>query len=720
MATSRYIQITEWALLEYEYASEVIPNTQAKAYKLENAYDDSIQFLNGDIAINLTGNVQDKSSAVQSTVGNKWGYLDIDTIVPIIGSDTKLTLTEQTSNLTSNIEYDKVKLHIVSGYNLDGLDGLIAQLSITERSGKRVDLSNFTFLSGENDYNFNTKPLFLGDRLYDKYIEFKIPAFSWIQTEYYANTVNVGAFGYIYSSNNEGFVKESFINFTLHEIQTTNVENGNKFFVTGNKYETSFLSADQFGLLGATLRESSEGDYFEFFGTWDNGFPDDYILNLNSVGGDWVIVHQLDIFEQVGVNSFRTNNMTMLQEFNFETPNIFRPVIINSDTASSFSIDYIMRFLNRADGQQILRESSYTSYEPKKYGKELEKITVSEGYKPLKVYNKIVSGEEQASTTSFQQNSPETFKTITTTKFVPNFYSNTNVALTTIGKSTQELSDTIWGQGKAIVLLNEFDNRIRFKMFDKSPSDGEYEQLDLTTEPSISLSFVLDDGTKVYVEQSVDVAGDVDPTAGEIEFLIPSETSQQALEQDVKRFYIVSKGGEGDTETVLYQGKYENFANRDDVNDELTNERESDIDKKIQELEKARNKAASEQTSLDKKIAENTQLEREIERERNLNQNILSETSKQTAILRTEEERLRIELERESEAIAQQNAEILELLAKLSQEQESDRPNPKIKYREIPGQTVDLSSGFKRVKPKVLKPSKPGTTVEKLKSDKKR
>jgi len=119
---------------------------------------------------------------------------------------------------------------------------------------------------------------------------------------------------------------------------------------------------------------------------------------------------------------------------------------------------------------------------------------------------------------------------------------------------------------------------MRFKLFDKSPSDNELEQLDLTTEPSIFLSFVYDDGTKLYVDQSLD--SDVDPTSGEVEFMINSEDASEVLKQTNKRFYIVSRGGNDDTETVLYQGSYDNFANRENVVEKLGAERSSELTKK--------------------------------------------------------------------------------------------------------------------------------------------
>ena len=712
--TSRYIQVTNWCLLEYEYSNEEIQTSLVKAYRITNFYDNSFQFVNGDIALNITRNVQDTSSAIQNSIGNKWGYLDIDTIIPIINQDNNLLLEDQTNNLSSPyIKYDTVKLHIVSGFNLEGIKGIIIQISIKDNTGMRLDLANHTFLSSQNDYKYNEKPIFLGDRLYDKYIEFKIPSLNYINTEFYSNPSNLNSFGSIYSKNNVGFPKNALIDFTLHEITNIDILNGNQYFITGQKYELSFLSVDQFSLLGATIKESNEGDYFEYYATWDNGFIKDYIANLNEQGGDWVVIHQLEVFEQIGTNFIKTSNMTILQDDNFDKPMIFRPVILNSDIAFSFSIDYIMRFLNRKNGEQIIRKSSITSYEPKKYGKQIEKITVLGGYKPLKVYNKIIRSDEQISVNSFHQNSPATFKTIQVTKYVPNFYNNTNIAITTNGMDTQELDETIWGQGKAIILLNEFDNRIRFKIFIKNESNKEFESLNLTTEPNLFLAFIFDDGTKKYIPQTQN--NDIDPINGEVEFLIPSELSIKILKQKNKKFYIISRGGESDIETVIYQGSYENFANREKVIKKLNNIQEKDIREKIKKLKEEREKFLTQKEEFDKQILEKKKIldELEIQKLNLTKQKTNIFVSKQSKLLQNEEEKTRKQLFKNNRQTEKQQYKYIEELKKFRDKKK--KINANFKLKEVPGKTIQLGSSIKAIKPKVIKPSDPKTTIKKIK-----
>lgn len=677
--TSRYIQINDWALLEYEYISESIQINNAKPFRIENEYTNEYSFVNNNISKNLTNNVIDNNSIQVSTVGNRWAYLDTDTIIPTLNSDPKLTLIDESTNFnTGDIAYDTIKIHIVSGFNLDGLDGLIASIKIKDKTGKAVCLSNFTFLSNDSSFSFNSNPLFLGERLYDKYIEFKIPALSSILSVFQANTSNTGSFGYIFSSENLGFDNDGLINFTLHEIDNTEIQNGNRFFITGEKYETSFLPADIYGLLGAKIRESNNGDYYEYFATFDGGFPENYIANLNSTGGQWVIIHQIEVYEQIGAETIRTHNMTVLQENEFDKPNLFRPIVVNSDIAFSFSVDYTMRFLNKADGQQIIRKSSVTSLEPKKYGREIERIQVSNGYRPIRVYNKIINSDDSGSvSSSFLQNSPGVFKTIQSVKYVPVFYSNTNISISSKGKTSQNLEQTIWSQGKAIILINEFDNRIKFKIYDKT-IDDELQSLDLSTNAKIQLSFILDDRSKVYIDSEISTASD--PSSGEVEFVIKGDISSKLLTQQNKTFYLISVAGNQESETVLYQGKYENFKNMDNVVDLINQEIESSLDKKIktlQDLQDARNRTGNN-------------------------------NSNQESIQANPQREILIAEETKSKNKQSKFKELLSITKTKTQEQLKDAANNKnFKFREIPGKNIQLSSSFKSIKPKVKNPSNP-------------
>jgi tetratricopeptide (TPR) repeat protein len=55
------------------------------------------------------------------------------------------------------------------------------------------------------------------------------------------------------------------------------------------------------------------------------------------------------------------------QTSNYDDPILFRPIILNSANAVSFSIDYTLRIYNRSDGTQIIKKARITSFDVKKY-----------------------------------------------------------------------------------------------------------------------------------------------------------------------------------------------------------------------------------------------------------------------------------------------------------------------------------------------------------------
>ena len=81
----------------------------------------------------------------------------------------------------------------------------------------------------------------------------------------------------------------------------------------------------------------------------------------------------VDIFETIG--SILSGNITFA--INFNTPIVFRPVIVNSATASSFSVDVTMRIWNQTDNTQIVKRASLTLSQAAKYGKKLNKLKIN-------------------------------------------------------------------------------------------------------------------------------------------------------------------------------------------------------------------------------------------------------------------------------------------------------------------------------------------------------
>lgn len=622
--TSKYIQISDYLLLEYHYSgiNEEYTSAEISTKRITNNIDGTYQFYNGDEGQTVTGNILDWSSSIYDTSSNKWALHETTGGKNLIG--TEFYTIDDITTLADGVNYDTVKLHILSGFTFDGIDGLIVELKFKEASSKSFVVANYVYLY-EEQINFNSTPLFLGEKYYNRYLEFKIPSLNFTSDEWLLGAKDNTTFAYNYSHpqnesnpNPAGYAKDSMIYVDVHEIGQINEEtidvSGSPdtrdvfMLKTQNTFSTSFNKADEYFLLAASIYESENGDYFEYFATWNGEFIDDYIDLLNtSTQGDWAIINELEVYEQIGQTTSSSSNFTMLQDERFDTPNLFRPIIVNADDAFSFSIDYTMRLFNKVSSEQIIRKSTITSYEPKKYGKSLLKIDVDEGFRPIKIYNKIANNV-------FDEKN-DTVEPIYKTKYVKNYVQNFDISLnvdTTYGKGA---TDTIFGQGEAAIFLTPYDNILRFKVLVKSKDSLAPTNLNMEMS-DILLGFEND------IRIEADVVDGVDKTSGNLQFTISKEMSNKLLNTPENDFFIISKGN--DLETVIYSGNYYDFADFAEVNGAILEKhkqgRTEDYDKylkdykNVSELNKILEKklvAAESQKTRDK-FEEIVNLQKEI------------------------------------------------------------------------------------------------------------
>jgi len=598
---SSYLQINEYILLEYEYASQAIPLAgagSAKSLRIENLYQDQYQFINNSQAVETTGNVLDRTSSLMNKSSNYWAYHDIDAVFPTISSDTNFILTDITPSLIGSIKYDVVKLHILSGYNFEGVEGFISEIIFKEFDGRNFSASSFSFLKGQTFINFSVTPLFLGDRLYDRYIEYKVPSLWEINADFWPNPLSLNTFGYQYTHSNTGFIQDSPIYINFSEIATITTINGNRFLNTGKTYEASFPQSDSYSFLGSTVQENPDYDYIEFYPTYNGGFLEDYISALNSIGGSWVVINQIEVLEQVGTQLYRTANMTMMQDSGFDTPGIFRPVILNSGLAFSYTIEYTMRLFNRNDGQEIIRRSTFTSYNPKKYGKQLERINVINGFRPFKVYNKIETlSDSGVGANSYSNNVIP--QPVISRVYINNFYESSMISVDSTSDISETVGATVYPQGRNYIFMNPFDNFFKFKIFTKSPDKKENVSLDLSTDYNrLNLVFIQDDETKIFIPATV--SNTIAPTSGEALFKVDEVTAGALLKQSNKEYHIVIKTPEGN-DTLIYSGNYARQKDREKIMKNLSLTIQEDIANQLADLERAKNDLANQDAELQAK-----------------------------------------------------------------------------------------------------------------------
>lgn len=573
-STQRFVRLTNYLLLEYNYTTAPTPeqyfvNTGTPSVgfeKIVNGYfDNAVQITNRPQDKLVTNNVRDLS--VVQVEKNRFVTLDNDYLVPYLDTDPKLT---SVANLPvvfpSNIGvyYDTVKFHLASGYNFGNLDGIILQTKFQERTGKKATITNILVTKSDVDLPIlNPNPIYLGGVLYDHYVEVKIPNYSNLVYEFdilNGNPAQAGTLAAKISSDGYGFLKDAPIEFILYEVTQTSLKNGYENYIAQIRAQLPIPSADNYSSLSAIIQENSFYNYLEYYPTWNGNFLEDFINAEGTVGNTYYVVHDIELKEQVGLNYITTFNFSTTQTQDYNAPYIFRPVLVNPLT-TSFLVNYTMRLVNRSNQNQIIRRSSFSSFSVAKYGKEVNKINLTTGAYAQKVYNKII---QAANVLNPYGVAPSPGAPIE--KKVPVFYKDNNIAITketiVVDKNGNLVSETslagttqIFGQGKAKIVVDPFDNFYKFTVYDIK--GGTTPQIiDLGTSLTYYIVFLDKTGQSVRVENIKNITTVSNPSAGQLAFKVVDSNSKKVLGFTSRDFYVISRTPDG-IETKLYSGTWQ-------------------------------------------------------------------------------------------------------------------------------------------------------------------
>ena len=668
------LQLTPYALVEFDYSTTTIGTEDISFILFDSSYTNSRQILNETKGNNPTFNILDRS-AVRLTNTRTWAYLDQDRAIPYDFFDSsnlpKTLLSEETST-NWPVQYETVRLNLLSGYNLEELDGLLLSITYPEVSGKDCTVAQVAYLKGDEFIKFNPRPIVISGRTYDRYIEVKIPSLFYLNNQYYATPTNA-SLAYWLTSDNNGFQKDGLISISLREITTSSDDGVSLILTSGEISSVTFKQTDAFSLLTAVVKENEEEDCFEYFPSWQEGFIEDLVADLNGVGGDYYVFHELYIYEQVGFSQIQTDYFVAIQEGDFNGPKRFRPVLRNADSAYSFSIDYVMRLTDRGTGAQIIRTASVTSFDPKSYGRKISKVNLDSNVRSFKIYNKIVEETKLQVNRKTVEKKIEKIYTPTFFDFNEIAVNTSNVILKTDGTFTTESVwnwDVIFGQGEAILLVHPFENYAKFKMH-RYLGNNVTQALDLRYD--VDLFLVVEYNGKQVRFSKVDSFFSTNLAEGEIIFKIPTKEASAIYTSEGGIFYITSKvpsfikvivmssfvggianreiniiskeyyskgetdllelffdgtsyfvpknmlqvvqvipSGSGVSETTLYTGKWRRMQDVDKVKDDIENIRKAELERVLNQIRTSQLSLNSRQTELSQKASELTALEAKL------------------------------------------------------------------------------------------------------------
>ena len=367
------------------------------------------------------------------------------------GNETDLLNSQTIATANINfIKYDSIRLHLRSGYSFAarGYEGFLFQIAAKRTTGIKNNLTQLVYLNTSNYEYANPKPFILGETLYSKFIDLKIPTLVNQNSEFEDLFYGDGTPG----SSDLDATSNYELSFKL--INTLETFNGYDYFLTGEENKFTVSREDEFQDFTVVVEDAADGDYFKIYGEKDNsiGAFEAYILNqITTTSDDIIVMFDVDIFENIGSSEIKTFQTTYTQYEDFNTPIVFRPVIINSNVASSFSIDVTMKLWNQTDNTQIVKRASLSINQAAKYGKKLNKLKIDSPNQLTEVYNvlpqfasnKIISG-------IITDNLPKSIK------YVPTFVERHNVIASSSNITFSTANENIMTQSITEVDTSEF------------------------------------------------------------------------------------------------------------------------------------------------------------------------------------------------------------------------------------------------------------------------
>jgi hypothetical protein len=570
--TSKYVQLTPYLVMEYMYAAQPNPETYfvnngggnptVGFNKLINGIleykgspTNEVQIFNLDENYAITQNTA--LNNVVKTSENSFIPLNPNLIVPYNDFNPKLTPTSNLEiSFPSNISvvYDTVRYHILQGYNLENIDGLVLSIAFLDQDGSFVTFSQIELSSGTaQNYTLDPNPLTIGSNIYDKYFQINVPSLVDMNNQYAAATApnKPNTLAGKTSRSGRGYVTGSPMRISVWQINDITQVNGyDQYGVT--LYATlSLESEDPFSNVGAYIAPAESGDYFEYFATDNGGFIENFILFQNSIGNQYYIDHKVETVEQIGAAFIATNNFSTIQTTAFDIPLLYRPIIRYSSVAAGFTLRYTMTLVNSVGQSRLVRNASYTSLDPARYGPYIAPLQLSVFPQTQKIYNRLANQSNiSVPANAIVPKEIVKYQNVFVENNTVNLtMSNLSVKGTTISQADSGVTETIsYGLGQAYIRISPFDNYYKFTFY-KRNANGTMDLLDLTSSGTFKLVFIDNKNNKLFAPSIAD-KNLANAAQGELAFKVDQSLSNQILTFTNRRFYVSNQPIIAETNSV--------------------------------------------------------------------------------------------------------------------------------------------------------------------------
>ena len=463
--------------------------------------------------------------------------------------------SEATQNI-NYILYDSIRLHLKAGFSFAarGYEGFLFEVTAGRLSGVQNYLSQIVYLNQSNYEFSNPKPFILGETLWSKFINLKVPTLVGQNSEFNDRFYGDGVIG----SSNLDPTSNYGIRFAL--LDSLKTIEGYDYVYTGEENVFTVSREDEFADFTVVVEDATDGDYFNIYGEKDNSLAnfEGHILDrIRTSSDDIVVIFDVDVFEQIGTAQIKSYTTTFTQYEDFNTPIRFRPVINKANVAVNFSIEVTMRIYNQTDNTQIVKRASLTVDQANRYGKKLSTLKIDNPNILTEVYNVLPSLAANKIISGFiTDNLPRSVKT------VPAFVERHNVIASSakvnlvgagnnpIIKDVEEFDTTDFvDEGDLSISIPPFASYYKFVIAKKRGDD--FDMISFENAERVILTF--NDG-KTKLKFNHVYNKDVDMGSGEVLFTINEANATSIRGMQTDAFYIsIDNGTE---ETMVTKGKF--------------------------------------------------------------------------------------------------------------------------------------------------------------------
>lgn len=583
MKTSKWVRIHPSILLEYQYNDE---NVQGEEYS---------------VLVNSQNNPPLLSYLSKNGDNNNHLNYQLYQIDGSLGLFGRVNLDDspflQIRNYPTSIplRYDTLRIHVPVNYIFEDTGiGFYTRVYTWDRSQTRIiDLSNhFYNITDANQANeMEYGQVFSHDGMqWGKYVEINLPSVNKVSDQLNSdgttkkNTINYNL------TEGVGLSQQSPIMIDFHWIEGLNIINGTRNYRLSSRLSASFPQTPEFEKLGVVIEPSTQGDFFNIYGTFNGSSAElqQYINNSVILGNRYYLEYTIDLFEKNIL--VKSQKVIIKEEFAEEVE--YRPIIKYSTTTAV--IDVTLKLIDAVDSSSITRKSSY-GLNPEtvsKYSRYLDKLDLRNVTKKdiIKIKNINIPGVENTSGQFGSTNALNILKTPFSIYSIQKNVTNLKELVNFRNKNWIPMS-------RCLLDLNPFDSIFQFNII-TNDDETTYKEMDLSNYRNIKLSFKND---KKKIDISLYLQSDQNlPESGQLVFKIGFGNYlelKKFYSGGFNSFYIT--GTLNNNRQIIYQGIFRpwddkghvsqmelNYLNTESQQTPITNSRpaKTPTDKKVDEV----------------------------------------------------------------------------------------------------------------------------------------